>query len=498
MKEHMKPSNETAGSGDAQVINMPTQLLIGGQAVTGEGALIRIVNPATTLMVTEFAGASAVQVGDAVENARQTFQNSTWAFDVALRQRALARFAELVEQHADELMELLIQENGSPISLKHNQVGYPVEFLKWFAEEAVRDRTLDLGPNRSGKARSRVEYRPVGVVAAISSYNYPLQIAIIKIGAALAVGCTAVLLSSPQAPLGIARLGELALEAGVPAGVLNVISGGADAGIALCEHPGIDKISFTGSVAVGQKVMAQAVQGLKGVVLELGGKSPAILLPGVDFSKLAYNLHRRYARNAGQGCGSPTRLLVEESRLDEFLDASRIAYQKLQVGDPRDPETVVGPLISEAQRTRVEGMVSRAVQDGAQIVAGGGRPEGLSGWYMNPVLIAGITNEAAIARQEIFGPVGVVLTYRTVDEAITIANDSELGLRAYLFGDDAQCAQLAPRLRAGTVLINGGGGDPRPDAPGCGYKLSGIAPEGGEDGIREFLLTQHIDCALQA
>ena len=491
------PSNEATKLSGAYEKSLPTRLLIGGESLNGDGVAIRIVNPATGRAVTEFAGASAAQVDQAVESARQTFLSSTWAYDAALRQRVLTRFAELVEQHADELMDLLVLENGSPIGLKHNQVGYPVEFLKWFAAEAVRDRTRDLGPNRSNKAHSRVEYRPVGVVAAISSYNYPLQIAVIKVGAALAVGCTAVLLSSPQAPLGIARLGELALEAGIPPGVLNVISGAADVGVALCEHTGIDKISFTGSVAVGQKVMAQAVQGLKGVVLELGGKSPAILLPGVDFQKLAYNLHRRYARNAGQGCGSPTRLLVEESRLDEFLEASRIAYTKLHVGDPRDPETIVGPLISEAQRTRVEGMVNRAVQDGARIVAGGGRPQGLDGWFMNPVLIAGITNEAPIARQEIFGPVGVVLTYRTVDEAIDIANDSELGLRAYLFGGDAQCAQLAPRLRVGTVLINGGGGDPRPDAPGCGYKLSGIAPEGGEDGIREFLLTQHIDCTLQ-
>lgn len=494
----MKQTNEAAVVGDAYTCNRPTGLLIGGLSVAGQGAVIRIVNPSTTQLVTEFAGASVGQVAQAVGNARSTFLNSSWALDAGLRQRALGRFADLVEQHADELMELLVQENGTPISLKHNQVGYPVEFLRWFAKEAVRDRTLDLGPNRSGKARSRVEYRPVGVVAAISSYNYPLQIAIIKIGAALAVGCTAVLLSSPQAPMGITRLGELALEAGIPPGVLNVISGGADVGVALCEHPDVDKISFTGSVAVGQKVMAQAAQGLKGVVLELGGKSPAILLPGVDYQKVAFNLHRRYARNAGQGCGSPTRLLVEESRLDEFLDASRAAYERLYVGDPRDPDTIVGPMISEAQRTRVEAMVSRAVAQGAKIVAGGGRPAGLVGWYMNPVLIAGVTNQSAIARQEIFGPVGVILTYRTVDEAITIANDSELGLRAYLFGDEDQCAQLAPRLRAGTVLINGGGGDPRPDAPGCGYKLSGIAPEGGEDGIREFLLTQHIDCALSA
>jgi aldehyde dehydrogenase (NAD+)/betaine-aldehyde dehydrogenase len=474
----------------------PTRLLIGGKTIHGQGRQITVVNPASTQTVTQFPGASIEQVGLAVENARNTFNTSTWANDTQLRVRSLARFAELIGEHADELMDILISENGTPISLKNNQVGFPVDFLQWFSQQAGHERVTDLGLNRSGTARSRVAYRPVGVVAAISSYNYPLQIAVIKIGAALAVGCTAVLLSSPQAPLGVARLGELALEAGIPAGVLNVISGGADVGKALCEHPGVDKVSFTGSVGVGQQVMAQAVAGLKGVVLELGGKSPAILLPGADFNKYGRSLHRRYARHAGQGCGSPTRLLVEESRLEEFIDISREAYQALYVGDPRQAQTVVGPLISESHRDRVEAMVSRALADGARIVAGGGRPSGLPGWYMNPTLIAGVTNQAEIARQEIFGPVGVILTYRNVDEAIDIANDSELGLRAYLFGDAAQCESLVPRLRVGTVLINGGGGDPRPDAPGCGYKLSGIAPEGGEDGIREFLLTQHIDRAL--
>jgi len=475
-------------------IRFPEHLVIGGQRVAGEGAELRIVDPATGQLAGTFRAASPAQIDAAARSARQAFQSdASWA-DPQVRSRCLSKFADLIERHGDELMALMQREMGTPISLRTNQVGYPVDFLRWYAQRVLEPRGRDLGDNRSGTARSRVAKRPVGVVAAITSYNYPLQISIIKLGAAFVAGCTGILLSSPQAPLAVARMGELALEAGFPPGVFNVIAGGADVGKALCEHPAVDMISFTGSVAVGRLVMAQAVQGLKGVTLELGGKSAAILLPGTDYSRLALPLHRRYARHAGQGCGSPTRLLVEESRLDEFIAESRKAYESLVVGDPADPATIVGPLVSEAHRARVEGMIEQALAEGGRIVAGGGRPQ-RPGWYLNPTLVAGLTNQATLARQEAFGPVAVVLTYRTVDEAIAIANDSEMGLRAYLFGDPDQCEAIAPRLRVGWVNINGGGGDPRPDAPQCGYNLSGVGVEGGEEGIDEFLLTQHLDCA---
>jgi len=475
-------------------IRFPEHLVIGGQRVAGEGAELRIVDPATGQLAGTFRAASPAQIDAAARSARQAFQSdASWA-DPQVRSRCLSKFADLIERHGDELMALMQREMGTPISLRTNQVGYPVDFLRWYAQRVLEPRGRDLGDNRSGTARSRVAKRPVGMVAAITSYNYPLQISIIKLGAAFVAGCTGILLSSPQAPLAVARMGELALEAGFPPGVFNVIAGGADVGKALCEHPAVDMISFTGSVAVGRLVMAQAVQGLKGVTLELGGKSAAILLPGTDYSRLALPLHRRYARHAGQGCGSPTRLLVEESRLDEFIAESRKAYESLVVGDPADPATIVGPLVSEAHRARVEGMIEQALAEGGRIVAGGGRPQ-RPGWYLNPTLVAGLTNQATLARQEAFGPVAVVLTYRTVDEAIAIANDSEMGLRAYLFGDPDQCEAIAPRLRVGWVNINGGGGDPRPDAPQCGYNLSGVGVEGGEEGIDEFLLTQHLDCA---
>lgn len=475
-------------------LRLPTHLVIGGERVAGEGAELAIIDPASAQSVGIFRGASPSQIDAAVRSARQAFVgDAAWA-DPVVRSRCLAKLADLIERHGDELMALMQREMGTPISLRHNQVGYPVDFLRWYAQRVLEPRDRDLGDNRSGTARSRVALRPVGVVAAITSYNYPLQISIIKLGAAFVAGCTGILLSSPQAPLAVARMGELALEAGFPPGVFNVIAGGPDVGKALCEHPAVDKISFTGSVAVGRRVMAQAVEGLKGVVLELGGKSAAILLPGADYARLALPLHRRYARHAGQGCGSPTRLLVEAARLDEFIAESRKAYAALVVGDPTDPATIVGPLISEAHRARVEAMIAQALAEGGRIVAGGGRPQ-RPGWYLNPTLIAGLTNQATLARQEAFGPVAVVLTYRTVDEAIAIANDSEMGLRAYLFGDPAECDAIAPRLRVGWVNINGGGGDPRPDAPQCGYNLSGVGVEGGEEGIREFLLTQHLDSA---
>jgi aldehyde dehydrogenase (NAD+)/betaine-aldehyde dehydrogenase len=407
----------------------------------------------------------------------------------------LLKFADLIEENRDALMDVLISEVGTPASLKSNHIDTPATYLRWFADAAVQDRTRQLGFNNTNTAISTVVYRPVGVVAAITAFNYPILIGVTKVGAALAAGCTAVLLSSPQAPLTVLMLGELIRRAGIPPGVINIVAGAADVGKALTEHPSVDKVSFTGSVNVGRQVMQQAATGLRSVVLELGGKSAAIMLPGVDFNKYALSLHARYARNAGQGCGSPTRILVEESRYDEFVEISRKVYPQITVGDPRNPNTIVGPLITSAQRDRIEANIAQAISRGAKIIAGGGRPPIEKGWFLNPVLIGGITNQDKLAREELFGPVSVVLTYRTVEEAVQIANDSELGLKAYIFGPREQCLKLVPQLHVGTVQINGGS-PLRPDAPMTGYKHSGVGSEWGEDGLMEFLLPQHIDCSL--
>lgn len=471
-----------------------TDLLINNEDRRGEGALLRVVNPATEELVTEFPGASTTQVDEAVRAAKTAFDSGVWK-NAEFRKTVLLKFADLLQEHRDQLMEALIQEVGSPVNLKANHIDTPAVFLRWFADAATRDRTRNLGFNSTQTAVSMVAYRPVGVVAAITAFNYPILIGATKIGAALAAGCTTILLSSPQAPLAVALLGDLVRRAGFPAGVVNILSGAADVGRALTEHPDVAKVSFTGSVNVGRQVMQQAASGLRSVVLELGGKSAAIMLPGVDYNKYALWLHARYARNAGQGCGSPTRILVEESRYEEFVEISRKVYPQIKVGNPREADTVVGPVVTSAQRDRIEAGVARAVEAGATIIAGGGRPAMDKGWFLNPVLVGGLDNQSKLAREEIFGPVSVVLTYRTVEEAIQIANDSELGLKAYLFGAKDQCLKLVPELRVGTVQINGGS-PLRPDAPMTGYKNSGVGAEWGEDGLREFMLPQHIDCAL--
>jgi len=471
-----------------------TALFINNKDRTGEGESIAVVNPATESLVAEVAGASAAQVDEAVDSAAVAFEDERWK-NPQFRKEVLLRFADLVEENREALMDTLIEEIGTPVNLTSNHIDTPVAFLRWFAHQAVCDRTRHLGFNVTGTAVSTVVYRPVGVVAAITAFNYPLLIGLTKLGASLAAGCTAVLLSSPQAPLAVLQLGELVRRAGFPAGVINILAGGAEVGERLTTHPRVAKVSFTGSVNVGRRVMQQAADGLRSVVLELGGKSAAILLPGVDFKKYAYSLHARYARNAGQGCGSPTRILVEASRYDEFVDISRQAYSRLKVGNPRDKETLLGPVINAAQRDRIEAGIQAAVQEGAQVIAGSGRPDIAKGWYVNPTLIGGLDNTATLAREEIFGPVSVVLTYRDVEEAIAIANDSPLGLKAYVFGETAQCLQIIPKLNVGTVQINGGS-PLRPDAPMTGYKHSGIGSEWGEDGLREFLRPQHIDCPV--
>jgi aldehyde dehydrogenase (NAD+)/betaine-aldehyde dehydrogenase len=314
-----------------------------------------------------------------------------------------------------------------------------------------------------------------------------------KIGAALAAGCTTVLLPSPRSPLTSIILGELALEAGLPKGVLNVIVGGPEVGVALTHRGDVDRVSFTGSVGVGQAIMRQAVDHVTAVVLELGGKSPAIVLPSLelDYDSVS-QLHLRYMRNAGQGCASPTRILVPEAKIEQFLELSRQVFATVPVGDPWQPDTVVGPLIRPEHRERVEGFVARAVDGGGTLLAGGGRPALDRGWFMNPALIGDVPWDAEIAQEELFGPVSVLFAYRDLDHAVELANSTKFGLAAYILGPDLDEARaLAARLRAGTVYINGGGGI-RPDAPFGGWGVSSIGREWGAEGIREYLEPQHV------
>ena len=287
-------------------------------------------------------------------------------------------------------------------------------------------------------------------------------------------------------------MGELVREAGLPDGVFNVIVGGADVGRRLSSHPGVDRVSFTGSDAVGARVMAQAAESLTPVTLELGGKSPNIVMPDVDVRAIAVDMHLRWSRNGGQGCAALSRLLVHQSKVDEFLEASTAGFDAMVVGDPWDPATNIGPMIDAHHRARVEGFVTEAVQSGGTKLMEVNRPLPEKGYFVNPVLLGGLARDARAVREEIFGPVAVMMPFSTTEEAIELANDTSFGLAANVWCNDPdQARHIAQQIRAGTVWINGGGGM-RPDAPFGGYGRSGVGRELGEWGMREFLEVKHI------
>ncbi len=475
-----------------------TSLTIDGQAVSGEEQTLAVFDPATEELVASVPGASLQQAELAIAAARSAFDDGPWGrMKGTERSLLLHRFADALEGQLDRLIATIVTEVGTPISLAETlQVRTPITHLRFYAEAAARIPVNELGAHFDPvPSASVVGRRPVGVVSAITAYNYPMVLAISKIGASLAAGCTTVLMPSPLTPLTTLLIGAAAREAQLPPGVLNVIAGGTPVARLLTESPLVDKISFTGSTSVGQQVMSQAAKGLKGVMLELGGKSPMILMPGIGLQPINLSVHLRYMRNAGQGCMSPTRLLVHRPQFEEFVELSKSAYDQVAVGDTWDRKTDVGPLIRPEHRLSVEGFVEEACRDGAYVAAGGGRPPLEKGWYTNPALVVGAENSWRIAQEEIFGPIAVALPYDDVEDAVRIANDSKYGLAAFIFGEEEDAIAVAPHLRAGTVTINGGGGL-RPDATLGGFKQSGVGREQGPWGIEEFLEPQHIQWAL--
>jgi aldehyde dehydrogenase (NAD+)/betaine-aldehyde dehydrogenase len=470
-------------------------LLIDGKFVSPQGEHWPVYNPATEQVIATVGGASAEQVDAAVAAARAAFPG--WAaLPGEQRSRHIHRLADVLEAAADQLLPSIVNEVGTPVSLaSFLQVRMAVQqHLRWAAEAAKTDRIQHLGPwNEPVPTMSDVVLEPVGVVAAITGYNYPLNLAIFKFGAALAAGCTVVLLPSPRTPLTTLLLGELIRQAELPPGVMNVITGNADVGRQLSSHPGVDRVSFTGSDTVGAMIMAQAAGSLTGVTLELGGKSPSIVLPDADIGQIAVETQLRWSRNGGQGCAALARLLVHESVYDEFLAASAPAFEQMIVGDPWDPATNIGPMIRPDHQARVRGFVDDSLAAGGRKLLQVTKPLPQKGWFVNPVLLGNLPAEARAVRQEIFGPVAVILPFKDTDDAIRLANDTPYGLAANVWcGDNLdEGRRVAERVRAGTVWINGGG-SMRPDAPFGGYGRSGVGRELGEWGMREYLEVKHI------
>ena len=473
-------------------------LLIDGKLVpAGSGRVFETVNPATEEVLGTAADAGAEDLDAAIGAARRAFDTGTWATDPAFRAACIRQLRDALVEAAGELRQTTVAEVGAPVMLTYgaHQDG-PIADLSWAADLAESyEWVQDLGESdvMGIKSRRYTRRQPAGVVGAITPWNFPHQINLAKLGPALAAGCTVVLKAAPDTPWCATALGQLIAEkTDIPPGVVNVITS-TDHGIGamLSTDPRVDLVSFTGSTATGRAVMRSAADTLKKVFLELGGKSAFIALDDEKLGEAMGFAGFSGIVHAGQGCALTTRVLIPRSRFDEGVDALAGTMSSLGAGDPTDPGTVCGPVISARQRDRIEGFLTRARDAGATFVTGGGRARD-KGFFLEPTLVVGVDNTAEIAREEVFGPVLVALPYDSVDQAVEIANDSDYGLSGAVYGADLEAAQaIAARLRTGTVGVNGGiwyGAD----VPFGGFKQSGIGREMGVAGFEEYTEIQSI------
>ena len=465
------------------------RMLIGGRLV-GSAQTFPSLNPATGEVIGRAPDASVEDAEAAVAAARHAFDDGDWSTNVELRIHCLEQLHAALLEHRDELAALTIAEVGATEALCQGpQLDQPIAIVRYYADLLkTYPRSEDLGvvESRGMQHHRWVEKEAAGVVAAIIAYNYPNQLALAKLGPALAAGCTVVLKSAPDTPLITLALGELIAEhTDIPAGVVNVLSGADPAvGAALTTSPDVDMVTFTGSTPTGRAIMAAASQTLKKVFLELGGKSAAIVLDDADFSTAALFSAFSMVSHAGQGCALTSRLLVPEKHKDEIVELIKNNFGLVRMGDPVDPSVYMGPLISAKQRDKVDGMVQRAVAAGATLVTGGEKVD--PGYFYTPTLLADVDPDSEIAQEEVFGPVLVVISYTDDDDAVRIDNNSIYGLSGALFGSQERALALARRIRTGTFSINGGNYF-GPDTPFGGYKQSGIGREMGTAGLDEFL-----------
>ncbi len=471
------------------------RLLIDGALVAASsGRTFTSINPATEEPVAEAADATIEDTERAIAAARRAFDTTEWSRNVEFRVRCLRQLRHAILDNLEPMRALLVAEVGAPVSSTSGpQLEAPLAVIEWYADFVESfDFVEDLGDREAFGIMSHrwIEKEGAGVVGAITAYNYPIQLALAKLAPALAAGCTVILKGAPDTPLINLALGRLIAEAtDFPAGVINVLTSPDPAvGALLTTHSDVDVVSFTGSTPVGRAIMAAASTTLKRVFLELGGKSAFVLLDDGDPALAAMFCAFAAVSHSGQGCAITSRLVVPRARFDEVVDQTRGMLSGVAYGDPTDAANMMGPLISRRQREKVAGYVDRAVAEGAEAIVGGRIPEHLpKGFYYEPTLIVGASEDSEIAQDELFGPVLVVLPHDGDDDAIRIANNSIFGLSGSVVSPDRDRAmRVARAVRCGTMSVNGGlyyG----PDAPFGGCKQSGFGREMGAAGLQEFL-----------
>ncbi|MGI8662999.1 MAG: aldehyde dehydrogenase family protein [Acidimicrobiales bacterium] len=476
------------------------QLLIGGERVDGASGTYDIVNPATETVVGQAPEASVEQARQATDAAAEAF--GAWSrTKPEHRAELLNKAGDILRERIDELIPLVQAETGATMRVASTmQVPTCVERMRRYAKGAVEPRETALAPSEmpttalapGGLIGAVAVRQPVGVVACITPYNFPIVNMAGKIGPALAMGNTVVVKPAPQDPLAVLRFGEVLDQAGFPPGVVNIVVGsGAGVGEAIVASPSVDMISFTGSTVVGQRIGEVAGRGMKRQLMELGGKGAGVVFDDANLKVAIGTITSAWAFHSGQICTAPTRVIVQRGVYDQVVARLGAAAVRFKVGDPLESDTVLGPVISAVQRDRIEALVQSGIEEGGELVAGGARPDMAAGFYVAPTLIAACKQGMRAVQEEFFGPVVVVLPFDDEDEAIALANSTEFGLYDYVFtGDSARGMRVARQLRSGNVGINTA--QRNHEAPFGGFKQSGVGRDGGTYGLHAYSELQSI------